>query len=83
MEYEIIKPSDEDITMTLEAAKEFSQRNDRRVTIINQLKEYDYDFNQDRAGLVVPNLGERLVRYRELHDELRQLDGKAHRVRKN
>jgi len=47
--------------------------------LIKMLTAYTQDFAQAQAGVYIPDIEERKAKFREVHAELRQLEGKAPR----
>ena len=54
----------------------------RKVEIKSRLSQLSEDIVQDQAGEYVPNINERKVEFIKLHNELRELEGKAPRILK-
>lgn len=56
------------------------QKNERLVLIDKELNELNKDFIQELCGAIIPNIAEKKARFKELHNEKRQLMGKEPRI---
>ena len=62
--------------------KNAEKNNQRKAEIKSMLVSLSEDITQDQAGEYVPNINERKVEFIKLHNELRELEGKAPRILK-